>query len=68
MENWETINIDRKVETKRREDSELRTYARTLKVKDFVYNDEWVTYEYKSTGAVYGGQWLGGMRHGEGTM
>ena len=25
-------------------------------------------YRYKCSGAVYSGQWIGGFRHGEGTM
>ena len=44
VENWETINVGQLVDTKRREDSENRTYASSLNVRDFVYSDEWVTY------------------------
>ena len=67
-ENWETIRTGHHVDTKRRENKEDRTYSKNLQVRDFIYSEEWVRYEYLATGAEYVGQWLGGMRHGEGKM
>ena len=68
-ENWETIQSgDVRVEMISRENTENKTYAKSMRVLDFIINDHQVKHDYESTGASYVGQWLGGMRHGEGKM